>query len=326
MGDRADGGEGRANDDHLGDVLRVVSSVLSGIAAGQSFAEIVDVAGDELRAMLGTDNIGISWFERSTNLVHESYTYEHGVRLDLSPEPPSPAFLDLQRSRRAQIIGTTAEFEAFGFEIIEGTDVAKSLIRVPILIDGEVAGSIVLEDHEREYAFGETDARLLTTVAGSIGVALENARLFEETQRLLRETEQRTTELAAINSIQQGIAAQVDFAGIIDLVGDSLRESLGVENIGIVWFDEPSGLLHVMYAYERGVRLDAPSVPPGPDGDVRTLACDAAADRGEHDGHRDVDRPWDGATEIADRGADHRPRHGDREHRSRGPRPRERVR
>ncbi len=78
-----------------------------------------------------------------------------------------------------------------------------------------------------------SDARLLTTVAGSIGVALENARLFEETQRLLRETEQRTTELAAINSIQQGIAAQVDFAGIIDLVGDSLRESLGVENIGI---------------------------------------------------------------------------------------------
>ena len=94
MGDRADGGEGRADDDHLGDVLRVVSSVLSGIAAGLSFAEIVDVAGDELRVMLGTDNIGISWFERSTNLLHEQYVYEHGVRLDLSPEPPSPAFLD----------------------------------------------------------------------------------------------------------------------------------------------------------------------------------------------------------------------------------------
>ena len=96
MGDRADGGERRADDDHLGDVLRVVSSVLSGIAAGRPFAEIVDVAGDELRAMLGTENIGISWFERSTNLVHESYAYEHGVRLDVSPAPPSPAFLTLQ--------------------------------------------------------------------------------------------------------------------------------------------------------------------------------------------------------------------------------------
>ena len=120
-----------------------------------------------------------------------------------------------------------------------------------------------------------SDARLLTTVAGSIGVALENARLFEETQRLLRETEQRTTELAAINSIQQGIAAQVDFAGIIDLVGDSLRESLGVENIGISWFDESSGLLHVMYAYERGVRLDVPPRTACSRRKLRTHACDA---------------------------------------------------
>ncbi len=152
---------------------------------------------------------------------------------------------------------------AFGFMFVEGTDAAKSLIRVPVLIDGEVAGSIILEDHEREYAFGESDARLLTTVAGSIGVALENARLFEETQRLLRETEQRTTELAAINSIQQGIAAQVDFAGIIDLVGDSLRESLGVENIGITWFDESSGscttCTRTSAAYDSTCRRDAPA-------------------------------------------------------------------
>ena len=48
--------------------------------------------------------------------------------------------------------------------------------------------------------------RLLSTVAASIGVALENARLFDETQRLLKETEQRNAELAVINSIQQGMA------------------------------------------------------------------------------------------------------------------------
>ena len=141
MGDRADGGERRADDDHLGDVLRVVSSVLSGIAAGRPFAEIVDVAGDELRAMLGTENIGISWFERSTNLVHESYAYEHGVRLDVSPAPPSPAFLE------PATVTTSAELRHDGRDarrsvskIIAGTDDSKSILRVPILIDGEVLG------------------------------------------------------------------------------------------------------------------------------------------------------------------------------------------
>ena len=53
--------------------------------------------------------------------------------------------------------------------------------------------------------------RLLRTVASGMGVAIENARLFAETQRLLKETEQRAAELAVINSIQQGIAAELDF-------------------------------------------------------------------------------------------------------------------
>jgi signal transduction histidine kinase/CheY-like chemotaxis protein/HPt (histidine-containing phosphotransfer) domain-containing protein len=271
MADRADCGGESADHDHLGDVLRVVNSVQGGIAAGLSFAAIVDLAGDELRVLLDSDDIGIVWFERSTNLLHSMYVYEHGVRLDLPPEPPRRAFEILQRTRRPMIFGSLAEMESFGLRVVEGTDAAKSGIRVPIVAGDEVVGTIDLEDHERDYAFGEKDARLLTTVAGSIGVALENARLLEETQRLLRETEQRTTELAAINSIQQGIAAQLDFAGIIDLVGDSLRASLGVENFGISWFDESSGLLHHMYAYERGVRLDVQPRPPSPGGSFEQL-------------------------------------------------------
>ncbi len=50
-----------------------------------------------------------------------------------------------------------------------------------------------------------------------MGVAIQNARLFEAEQ-------QRVAELAIINSIQQGLAAELDFQAIVDLVGDKLRE------------------------------------------------------------------------------------------------------
>ena len=101
-------------------------------------------------------------------------------------------------------------------------------------------GTVVIENYEREHAFGESDVRLLTTVAASMGVALENARLFDETQRLLKETEQRAAELAVINSIQQGVAAELDFQAIVDLIGDKLREVLRTGDIGIRWFDDDS--------------------------------------------------------------------------------------
>ena len=62
-------------------------------------------------------------------------------------------------------------------------------------------------------AFDEADERLLSTLAASMGVALENARLFDETKRLLAETNQRAAELAVINEIGAALARQLDFAG-----------------------------------------------------------------------------------------------------------------
>src|SRR4029077_14606356 len=106
------------------------------------------------------------------------------------------------------------------------------------------------------------EVRLLTTIAASLGTALENARLFDETQRLLKETEQRAAELAVINSIQQGVAAELDFQAIVDLVGDKLRDVLRTGEIGIRWFDEKERVVHYLYEYEHGTRLTIPSASP----------------------------------------------------------------
>ena len=70
----------------------------------------------------------------------------------------------------------------------------------------------VITDPFMENRFNESDLRLLTTLANSMSVALENARLFDETQHLLKETEERNAELAIINSVQQGLAKQLDFS------------------------------------------------------------------------------------------------------------------
>ena len=50
----------------------------------------------------------------------------------------------------------------------------------------------------------------LQTLANSMSVALENARLFDETQRLLKETEQRAAELAAVNTVSAALVGELD--------------------------------------------------------------------------------------------------------------------
>ena len=94
-------------------------------------------------------------------------------------------------------------------------------------------------------------------------VALENARLFDETQRLLKETEQRNAELAVINSIQQGLASKLELQAVIDLVGDKLQQVLAADAVGIALLDVERDVFSFPYVQESGRRLVIPSRAEG---------------------------------------------------------------
>ncbi|TMG81356.1 MAG: GAF domain-containing protein, partial [Betaproteobacteria bacterium] len=246
--------------------LAVINRIQEGMAAELDFQAIVDLVGDKLREVFKTGDIGIRWYDPNANLNHFLYEYEHGVRDYQPPRTPSAGGLKLLQTRQPMIVHNPAEYAALGFGTTPGTDQSLSSIAVPILGSDRALGSIALENYERENAFGEAELRLLTTVAASMGVALENARLFDETQRLLKETEQRNTELAVINSVQEGMAAELDFQAIVDLVGDKLREVFNTGDIGIRWYDANANLTHFLYEYEHGVRITPQSMAPVPGG------------------------------------------------------------
>jgi GAF domain-containing protein/CheY-like chemotaxis protein len=253
--------------------LAVINRIQEGMAAELDFQAIIDLVGDKLREVFRTGELGIRWHDAKTNLIHYVYQYEHGVRVQVAPRPPSPSgpWSKMIATRQAIVANSVAEMAALGIRMVEGTDQSLSVLSVPILGSDQVLGSIAIEDYERENAYGEAEVRLLSTVAASMGVALENARLFDETQRLLKETEQRAAELAVINRIQEGMAAELNFQAIVDLVGDKLREVFKTGEIGIRWYDPKANLIRYLYEYEHGVRLNPPSAPPAPGGSFSKL-------------------------------------------------------
>jgi|GEM_PF-181361 len=246
--------------------LAIINSIQQGLAAELDFQAIVDLVGDKLREVFNTPNLGIDWYDEKANLIHYLYAYEHGKRIKISPRPPTPGgiFESMQKTHQPVVFNTLADYEKFNSSPILGTDQGKSAVMVPIISSDRILGEIEVENFERENAFGESELRLLTTIAGSLGASLENARLFDETQRLLKETEQRNAELAVINSIQQGLAAELNFQAIVDLVGDKLRQVLNTGDIGIRWYDSKTNLIHYLYEYEHGKRLETTPRPPYP--------------------------------------------------------------
>ena len=247
--------------------LQLINSIQQGLAAELDFQSIVNLVGDKLREVFNQSDLDIAWYDEKANLLHYPYVYEHGKRITATPKPPRPSGLfEALASMRQPIVLKTIEDakKRNAVSHTPGTDVPKSSIIVPIIGSDRVLGGIGINNYEREHAFGEPELRLLATVSASLGTALENARLFDETQRLLKETEQRAAELAIINSVQEGLASKLDFQAIIDLVGDKIRDIFDAQAINITQYDAASDLFFSLYTAERGIRRSFAPLPPGP--------------------------------------------------------------
>ena len=120
---------------------------------------------------------------------------------------------------------------------------------------GQVTGILSLQDVDQENAFNDGDVRFLQTLAASMSIALENARLFEETQRLLKESEQRAAELAIITAVQEGLAQKLDESSIFELVGQRFRDTFPQADLSLVAYDPASDLLSAPFLVEDGKRL-----------------------------------------------------------------------
>src|SRR5204863_516753 len=135
-------------------------------------------------------------------------------------------------------------------------EVPKAAVFVPLFVGDRATGLISLQNLDREHAFNEADVRLLTTLAGSLSVALENARLFEETR-------QRAAELSLINDVQRGLAENLEMRAMYELVGDRIQEIFDAQTVDIGVLDRDSGLLHFPFSVERGVRYPEEAGPAG---------------------------------------------------------------
>ena len=120
----------------------------------------------------------------------------------------------------------------------------KSAVFVPMVVGDVVKGSVSLQNVDVENAFSDSDVRLLTTLTNSMSVALENARLFDETSRLLSEAKQRASELATVNNISKALASQLDAEALIEYVGEQMRELFKANIVYLAILNKKTGIIH----------------------------------------------------------------------------------
>jgi len=233
--------------------LALVNEIGAALARQLDLAAIIDLVGERIRGIFATNSIFIALYDEAAGTISFPYSIEGDEHLPVSDIPYGDGLTSqVIATRRAIRLGTSAETKALG--AIQTGEPSESWMGVPILAGDRAIGAIGLESVERDV-YTEGDERLLSTLASSMGVALENARLFDETKRLLAETDERAAELAIINSVQQGLAQNLDMQAMYELVGDKIQEIFEAQVVDIGIVDRAANVIRFPYTIERGVRF-----------------------------------------------------------------------
>jgi signal transduction histidine kinase/ActR/RegA family two-component response regulator len=137
---------------------------------------------------------------------------------------------------------------------------AKSALVVPLIHQGRTAGVLILDHLKTLHVFTDEEIRLATTLAAQAAVALEKARLYDEIQQRLQQTE-------TLLAVSQAIGSAPDLTEAIRRTTREMVRILGADN-GVAWCVTRGGDRFIPlagYHLPRDLREPLSGLPLAPD-------------------------------------------------------------
>ncbi len=178
---------------------------------------------------------------------------------------------EVARSGQPVIVNDVPNDPRWAGELGKGNFHTQTVLAVPLITQDRVIGVLELLN-KRSGIFTPDDAELLTTFAGQAAVAIENARLFQMTDRQLS---QRLSELETLERIDVELNRSLDLRKVAEIT-----VSWAVENsaataalLGVVVGEAGDQKLEIVY--QTGYGPD--DAPEGAEGDLWPLDKGIAA-------------------------------------------------
>lgn len=197
-------------------------------------SEVADVSERVVTALTQTLQVGtalIALYDRPNEQIYLPAAIYRGEAAKVKPFPFGKGFAShVIRTRQPLLInGDVARAAAeMGAVAFEEQETASAYAAVPILDEtGQGMGMLAVEDQQRVGAFDEGTIRLLSTIAANLGVAIERARLNEQTRASLAKTQRLAERERASSEIADKLYAATDVQAVLRTAAEELRKSTG---------------------------------------------------------------------------------------------------
>ncbi len=113
----------------------------------------------------------------------------------------------------------------------------RSEMALPLMVGEEVLGALTVQSTE-EAAFSDEDITSLQAMADQLAIALRNAQLYAQNQRLLAQTERRARLLAAAAQVGRDVTSILDLDELLNRAVDIICDAYGFYYAGVFLLDE----------------------------------------------------------------------------------------
>ncbi len=237
--------------------LTIINKIGNILAQQYDQETLINRIGKELIEIFNADTVEITRYDAEAHLLHSLFYEDHGQRYDLPPLKDTEGLTSIVVQSKAPLLLGTSDIQAdLGVIIVPsdegGEDKNESFLCVPIMIGEEIKGTMNVQSYKR-HAFRQPHVRLLATIAANCGVALESARLFAETNRLLKETQKRAAELVTVNKVSRAILSELELNALINLIGTQIQAIFSADIVYVALYDADSKTIHLPYTYGQNM-------------------------------------------------------------------------
>ena len=213
--------------------LAVVTQLAKAIGASLRLEELVETVYQQTAPIFQADTFFIAFVDEKADELDFRFVVDEGVRQRPGRSPLSATLSSVvvTEKRLLHIRDWEREKDQLpgGWLFGEGKR-PRSWLGVPLVVGERVIGVLNVQAY-RPNAYGEEEEKLLATIGDQIAVAIENARLFEETHG-------RAERLAAVNRIAKAVGASLQLDKLMEVVYREIASVFENDSLYITLYDE----------------------------------------------------------------------------------------
>jgi NtrC-family two-component system sensor histidine kinase KinB len=221
----------------LGQVSQVLRSTLD-------LEEVLSLIQVELSKLLAVDNFYVALYDEKEDRIWYPLAVKQGQREKWSDRPLSDRLTDrVIQQRKPLLINLGSGRYTNHTDLPPSNALPTAWIGVPLISPDRVVGCLALFSLSPGARFSQADQNLLTIVAGSIGVAIDNALLFEQVQK-------RAVQLEALNQTMTLITATLDPQKVLAQVCVSISQLTQARRSAIFLLSPEADRVQLAYGHE----------------------------------------------------------------------------